>query len=146
MRIEMVPVDSLTLNPHNVNTHTDEQIQQLAASLEEFGQQSPLVIRHDGVVLRGNGLLKAARFSGMTSIAIVRSELLGSRAAGYAVADNRLGEKSQRGDVESSSASWRGWRTMCGSRLWASDMTRSTRCSTKFRSCFGRTTLRRCQA
>ncbi len=96
MQVEIVSIDSLTLDPENVNMHADEHIQQLAASLKEFGQQSPLVVRHDGVVLRGNGVLKAARELGMTSIAIVRSDLVGSQAAGYAVADNRLGEKSQR--------------------------------------------------
>jgi ParB-like chromosome segregation protein Spo0J len=96
VQVEIVPVNSLTLNPDNVNMHTDEHIEQLAVSLMEFGQQSPLVVQHDGIVLRGNGLLKAARQLGMTGIAIVRSDLVGSHAAGFAVADNRLGEKSQR--------------------------------------------------
>ena len=104
MKVEIVPVDSLTLAPDNVNTHTDEQIEELAASLKEFGQQSPLVVRHDGVVLRGNGVLKAARKLDMTGIAIVRSELVGSHAVGYAVADNRLGEKSQRDSAKLLSA------------------------------------------
>ena len=104
MKVEIVPVDSLTLAPDNVNTHTDEQIEELAASLKEFGQQSPLVVRHDGVVLRGNGVLKAARNLGMTDIAIVRSDLVGSHALGYAVADNRLAEKSQRDSAKLLSA------------------------------------------
>jgi hypothetical protein len=104
VKVEIVPVDSLTLAPDNVNTHTNEQIEELAASLKEFGQQSPLVVRHDGVVLRGNGVLKAARNLGMTDIAIVRSDLVGSHALGYAVADNRLAEKSQRDSAKLLSA------------------------------------------
>jgi hypothetical protein len=104
VQVEIVPIDSLTLNPNTVNTHTDEQINELAASLEEFGQQSPLVVRHDGIVLRGNGVLKAARNLGMTDIAIVRSDLVGSHALGYAVADNRLAEKSQRDSAKLLSA------------------------------------------
>jgi ParB-like chromosome segregation protein Spo0J len=104
VQVEIVPIGSLTLNPNTVNAHPDEQINELAASLNEFGQQSPLVVRHDGIVLRGNGMLKAARKLGMTDIAIVRSELVGTHALGYAVADNRLGEKSQRDSAKLLSA------------------------------------------
>ena len=104
MQIEFVTIDSLILNPNTINWHTDEQIDELAASLKEFGQQSPLVVRHDGIVLRGNGVLKAATKLGMTYIAIVRSELVGPHALGYAVADNRLAEKSQRDSAKLLSA------------------------------------------
>jgi hypothetical protein len=46
-------------------------------------------------VLAGNGTLAAARSLGWTEVDVVETDLAGSAAAAYAIADNRTGELSQ---------------------------------------------------
>jgi ParB-like chromosome segregation protein Spo0J len=96
LQVEIVPLDAVELDPENLNDHDEDSIESIVASLREFGQQTPIVVRQDGFVLRGNGVLQAARIIGWDTIQIVRSELVGPKAAGYAIADNRTAEKSKR--------------------------------------------------
>lgn len=104
MQIEEVPIDSIEGDPENLNAHTPEDVAFIAASLQEYGQQTPIVVRDSGTTLRGMGVLLAARSLGWQTIKIVRSKLAGSKATGYAVADNRTAERSKRDDVKLVSA------------------------------------------
>jgi ParB-like chromosome segregation protein Spo0J len=96
VQIEEVPIDSIHVDPENVNTHTDEDLEFIAASLAAYGQQTPIVVKADARILRGNGVWMAAKSLGWETVKITRSKLEGPSAAGYAVADNRTAERSRR--------------------------------------------------
>jgi ParB-like chromosome segregation protein Spo0J len=101
----MVPIDSIFLDPANLNRHTDRGIADIAASIRRFGQQSPIVVARDGRILKGNGTYRAIRdhlFSKdrhrWSEVWAVESELDGVEAVLYGVADNRVAEHSHLDD------------------------------------------------
>jgi len=64
LRIEMWPVASLTAHPANYRRHPPEQIEVLRRSIGAHGLQKPVVIKADGTMLAGHGLVEAARLEG----------------------------------------------------------------------------------
>jgi DNA modification methylase len=67
----------------------------IKASLRRFGQQKPIVVDAKGIVLAGNGTLAAARELGWREIQIVRTDLSGSQATAFGIADNRSAELAE---------------------------------------------------
>jgi hypothetical protein len=92
MKVESVPVDVLVEDPSNMRVHTERNIEAIKGSLLRFGQQKPLIVGSDNVVIAGNGTLRAARALGWKTVNIVRSNLTGASAIAFAVADNRTAE------------------------------------------------------
>jgi len=91
-KMEMVAVDELHLDPANARSHDARNLATIKASLARFGQQKPIVVNGDGVVIAGNGTLQAARDLGWEKISVMRSSLDGVDATAYAIADNRTAE------------------------------------------------------
>ena len=92
MNIEEIKIDELDLDPSNVRRHDASNLDAIRGSLKRFGQQKPIVVNEKGVVIAGNGTLTAARSLGWDRIKIVRTELIGSEATAFAIADNRTAE------------------------------------------------------
>ena len=90
--VDRVPISSVRKDEKNARQHSKKNLEAIKASLAEFGQQKPIVVDRDGMVLAGNGTLDAALALGWTEIDITRSDLVGARAKAYAVADNRTAE------------------------------------------------------
>jgi ParB-like chromosome segregation protein Spo0J len=92
MRIEKRGVAELTQDPNNARTHDEKNIESIKRSLQEFGQQKPIVVNTESEVVAGNGTLAAAADLGWKNIAVVVTDLVGSSATAYAIADNRTAE------------------------------------------------------
>ncbi len=91
-----VPIDTLQLDPDNANLHDSESLTKIAASLEEFGQQLPILVGPRGIVKHGNGVLEAARdILGWKHIAAMPSNLKGLKLDALAIAVNRTAEFSK---------------------------------------------------
>ena len=58
--IERVNVSALTAFSGNPRTHSDTQIDQIAASIREFGWTNPILVDAAGVIIAGHGRLAAA--------------------------------------------------------------------------------------
>jgi site-specific DNA-methyltransferase (adenine-specific) len=95
LEVERVEVSTLLNDPANVRKHNERNLDSIKASLARFGQQKPIVVGRDGVVIAGNGTLAAARSLGWSMIDIVRSHLTGAEATAYAIADNRTAELAE---------------------------------------------------
>jgi ParB-like chromosome segregation protein Spo0J len=95
VKVQTVPIDSIHPDPANVRKHGPRNLDTIKASLARFGQQKPVVVDTKGIVRAGNGTLEAARALGWAEIAIVRSDLKGSEATAYAIADNRSAELAE---------------------------------------------------
>lgn len=95
MKVERVSVDELTLDERNARAHPEKNLRVIEQSLAKFGQQKPIVVNADSVVLAGNGLLLAARNLGWKTVQVVRTNLEDGLARAYALADNRAGELSE---------------------------------------------------
>lgn len=92
MNTETVDISTLTPDPANVRKHDQRNLDAIKGSLKRFGQQKPIVVDADGVVVAGNGTLEAAKALGWTQIAVARTELRGAEATAFAIADNRTAE------------------------------------------------------
>lgn len=70
-----VPVDSLVPYANNANVHSIEQIDQIAASIEEFGFCDPVGVweNADGVseVVEGHGRILAAKQLGLDKVPVI---------------------------------------------------------------------------
>jgi|TARA_R100000084_G_scaffold109071_1_gene73826 site-specific DNA-methyltransferase (adenine-specific) len=92
MQIHSMPTADLINDPNNARTHDDRNIDAIVASLDRFGQQKPIVVDANNVVVAGNGTLAAAVSLGWKSINVVKTELNDTDAILYAIADNRTAE------------------------------------------------------
>ncbi len=98
MQTDTVPIDTLTLDPANVRRHPAKNLDAIKASLTRFGQQRPVLVDDKGIIIAGNGTVMAAKALGWPSINIVRTNLKGSEATAYAIADNRTAELAEWDD------------------------------------------------
>ena len=95
LRVEEVAVEDLLPYARNAKQHTNEQVGQIAASIEEFGFNDPVGVwdAPDGglQIVEGHGRVLAARKLGMESVPVVRLDHLtdGQRRA-YALVHNKL--------------------------------------------------------
>ena len=61
MKVESARISALTLDPCNARRHGAQNIEAVKSSLRRFGQQKPIVVDEDGVIVAGNGTVAAAR-------------------------------------------------------------------------------------
>jgi ParB-like chromosome segregation protein Spo0J len=92
LRVEVVSLDDLSPDPANARKHSARNVDAIRASLRRFGQQAPLVVGPDGVLVAGSGRLAAMREEGWTHAAVVRTDLEGAERIAFAIADNRTAE------------------------------------------------------
>lgn len=79
----------------NPRTHTPRQIKQIAASIQEFGFISPVLIDGSDGIVAGHARVAAATSLGMTDVPTVRVDHLSpTQIRAYVIADNRLAEKA----------------------------------------------------
>jgi len=98
VKVESVPIATLSQDPANARKHDDKNLESIKASLRRFGQQKPIVVDSSNVVRAGNGTLAAATALGWDSINVVQTDLQGSEATAYAIADNRTAELAEWDD------------------------------------------------
>ena len=67
-KVEIWPIERLTANPRNARIHGPEQIEQIRASLREFGWTMPVLVCENGMLIAGHGRLEAARLEGITEV------------------------------------------------------------------------------
>ena len=90
-RIELWPVERLVPYAKNARTHSDEQVAQIAASVIEFGFNSPILVDSSAGIVAGHGRLLAARKLGLAEVpVIVLDHLTEIQRRAYLLADNRL--------------------------------------------------------
>jgi hypothetical protein len=95
MQVERLAVSDLTSDPRNARLHGEQNLQAIAGSLRRFGQQKPIVVDADGVVIAGNGTLAGAKSLNWTHVDAVRTKLKGDEARAFAIADNRTAELAE---------------------------------------------------
>lgn len=95
MNIERISISAVVLDPANARKHGAKNLEAIKGSLARFGQQKPIVLGKNGVVIAGNGTVTAARELGWDEIDAVRTDLEGTDATAFALADNRTSELAE---------------------------------------------------
>jgi ParB-like chromosome segregation protein Spo0J len=93
LRITERPVSSLTPRRNNPRTHSEKQIDQIAASIETFGFTNPVLVDASGTVIAGHGRVRAAKQLGLETVPTIQLEHLSEeQVRAYVIADNQLAE------------------------------------------------------
>jgi DNA modification methylase len=84
-------ISDLIPDPRNARTHPKRQIEQLRASIQEFGFTNPILADPDGNIIAGHGRLQAARAMGLSEVpTIVLSGLSEIQKRALRIADNKI--------------------------------------------------------
>ena len=76
---------------NNSRTHSEQQVQQVASSIKEFGFTNPILIDEDSGIIAGHGRLMAAQKLGLDEVPTITLEgLTESQRKAYVIADNKL--------------------------------------------------------
>jgi len=90
-QIESWSIARLVPYANNARTHSDVQIEQIAASISQFGFNGAVLIDPKGSILAGHARVLAARSIGMTEVpVVVVSHLNEDQKRAFRLADNRL--------------------------------------------------------
>lgn len=91
IHIESWSVDRLIPSEANPRTHGPEQVQQIAASIREFGFISPILVGTDGRIIAGEGRFQAVQSLGMREVKVIKLEHLSeTQCRALAIADNQI--------------------------------------------------------
>lgn len=87
-------MDISLIKPYDKNAkkHPKKQVDQVAASIKEFGFNQPIVVDKNNVVIVGHGRLEAAKTLGMTDVPTITVDLTDEQSNAYRLADNKLNE------------------------------------------------------
>lgn len=101
----LVPLESLQEDPNNARVHPEENIAAIRASLAEFGQTIPLVVRRsDGRILSGNGRFSVMLADGWRFAAVVYTDDDEALGAAFSRTDNRTAELAAWDDARLANA------------------------------------------
>ena len=90
-KVERWPIDRLIPNARNARTHSEAQVDQIAASIREWGWTNPVLVSEDGTIIAGHGRVRAARKLGLTEVPVmVATGWTKAQIQAYALADNKL--------------------------------------------------------
>lgn len=90
-KVERWPVAKLIPHARNARTHTEAQVDQIAASIHEWGWTTPVLVTEQGTIIAGHGRVRAARKLGLTEVPVmVAAGWTKAQIQAYAIADNKL--------------------------------------------------------
>jgi DNA modification methylase len=85
------PIGDLRPDPRNARTHPKKQIEQLCASIWEFGFTNPVLVDEQSVLIAGHGRLRAAKEMGLAEVpAIELAGLSEVQKKALRLADNKI--------------------------------------------------------
>jgi len=95
MKTVLWDIDKLTPYARNPRKN-DQAVDNVAASLKEFGWRQPIVVDAEGVIIAGHTRYKAARKLGMDKVPVhVADNLTPAQIKAYRIADNKVGELAE---------------------------------------------------
>ena len=91
MKLTNMPVASLIAYANNSRTHDESQVNQIAASIKEFGFNNPVLIDESNGIIAGHGRVLAANVLGLKEVPTISlPHLSDAQKKAYIIADNSL--------------------------------------------------------
>jgi DNA modification methylase len=91
IQVRRWPLDRLLVNETNPRTHAREQIDQIAASIQQFGFVNPTLVGEDGWIIAGEGRFRATLKLEMSEVpVIVLTHLTEVQRRALVIADNQI--------------------------------------------------------
>jgi hypothetical protein len=90
-QIELIPVVDLIPYARNARTHSEQQVGQIAGSIQEFGFNVPVLIDGQNSIIAGHGRVLAAQRLKLDTVPCIRlTHLTDAQRRAYILADNRI--------------------------------------------------------
>lgn len=91
LKTEQFKMSNLKYPESNVRVHGEKQLEELKRSYNKFGQIRPVVIDDDGVILAGNGFVKAMDELGVETVEVLKMKnLTDNDKKKLMIADNKI--------------------------------------------------------
>lgn len=95
MKVEYINADVLKKYNNNAKDHPDEQVNEIAKSIERFGFRQPIVVDRNYVIVIGHGRLMAAKKLGIKQVPVtIIDDLTDDEINALRLVDNRLNESA----------------------------------------------------
>jgi len=93
--IQIWPLEKLKPYDKNPRTHSEEQIEELAGLIQQFGFTAPILVDENAGILEGHGRLLAAKRLGLAEVPVVElTHMTEAQKTAYIVSANRIAEKA----------------------------------------------------
>ena len=91
LKVEYIPIEDIKPYENNAKIHTEEQIEQIKKSIEEFGMNDPIGIwGKDNIIIEGHGRLMALKELGWTEAPVIRlDDLTDDQRKAYTLIHNQ---------------------------------------------------------
>lgn len=91
MKIEKINISEITEYENNAKLHPREQIEQIKKSIKEFGNNDPIAVDENNVIIEGHGRFVALKELGYDEVEIIRlSHMTDEQKKAYILAHNKL--------------------------------------------------------
>jgi len=95
MEIQEIDINEIKPYKNNPREIPMESVQKVMNSIKEFGNNQPIVVDNDNVIVVGHTRWKALKQLGKKKAYIVKKEFSKNDAMAYRIMDNRSGEESK---------------------------------------------------
>ena len=93
LTIENVALGQIRAYVKNAKNHPESQIQQIAASIQQFGFNNPILVDENLEIIAGHGRMAAAQLLGLDTVPVIRlAHLSDAPKRAYRLADNKIAE------------------------------------------------------
>lgn len=91
MQIEKINIDDIKVYENNAKLHPEEQIEQIKKSIQEFGNNDPIAIDENNVIIEGHGRYIALQELGYEEVEVIRlNHLSEEQKKAYMLVHNKL--------------------------------------------------------
>ena len=95
MKIEEIDIDLIKPYKNNPREIPMESVQKVINSIREFGNNQPIVVDNDNIIVVGHTRWKALKQLGKAKAFVVKKDFPKGQAMAYRIMDNRSGEESK---------------------------------------------------
>ena len=95
MKVEEMNIDDIVPYKNNPREIPMESVQKVMKSIKEFGNNQPIVVDNDNVIVVGHTRWKALKQLGEKVVYVVKKDFKKNDAVAYRIMDNRSGEESK---------------------------------------------------
>ena len=95
MKLEEMNIDDIVPYKNNPREIPMESVQKVMKSIKEFGNNQPIVVDNDNVIVVGHTRWKALKQLGEKVAYVVKKDFKKNDAVAYRIMDNRSGEESK---------------------------------------------------
>lgn len=90
-QVERLPTGGLLPYARNSRTHSDEQVDQIAASIREWGFTNPVIVDEAGMIIAGHARVMAAKRLNLPEVpCVVAKGWSDAKKRAYVITDNKL--------------------------------------------------------